>query len=281
MSPMSAYLLTGLISHHRLESSRAQRLLVLLEELNLPYEFKTYKRDANSLAPEELKNIHPLGKSPSVEIEIPGQAPFVLAESAAIFEYLCDNFGKHLIPGRVAPGNEGIAGAESEEFRRYRYFMHYSEGSLMSLLAIAAVMSSKYPKIASQVSPYRFTFGASLTTLDIKNAPVPFFVKPITRMITSRMDEVFLHPSFQTHFHFLEGQLKTSPDGGSYLCGSDITAADFLMIFPVEFSKSMAGLTSEKFPKLCAYLDKIKERESYKAAERKVIEIEGSFKPVF
>jgi hypothetical protein len=137
--------LNGIMSNvsNRLESSRAQRLLVLLEELNLKYEIKTYKRNMDALAPEEMKNIHPLGKSPSVEIEIPGQAPFVLAESGAIFEYLCDHFGKRLIPPRVKPDLEGKIGAETEEFRRNRYFMHYAEGSLMSLLAIAAVMLSE------------------------------------------------------------------------------------------------------------------------------------------
>jgi glutathione S-transferase len=107
------------------------------------YEIKTYKRNEDALAPEEMKNIHPLGKSPSVEVEIPGQAPFVLAESGAIFEYLCDHLGKRLIPPRVIPELEGKIGAETEEFRRNRYFMHYAEGSLMSLLAIAAVMLSE------------------------------------------------------------------------------------------------------------------------------------------
>ncbi|TVY94094.1 Glutathione S-transferase [Lachnellula willkommii] len=234
---------------YRLESSRAQRLLVLLEELNLEYEIKTYKRDKDALAPESLKNIHPLGKSPAVEIELPGQAPFVLAESGAIFEYLCAHFGKHLIP---AEGGEEENGIESEEFRRNRYFMHYAEGSLMSLLLVAAVM------------------------LNIKKAPVPFFIKPITRMITSRIDEAFLNPSFETHFEFLEGQLKTSPHGGPYLCGKEVTEADFLMMFAVELCQSWAALTSVKFPKLCGYLDLMKRRESYKAAERRVAEIEGS-----
>lgn len=136
--------LTWLICHYRLESSRAQRLLVLLEELKLNYTIKAYKRNKDALAPEEMKNIHLLGKSPSVEIQISGQAPFVLAESGAIFEYLCENFGKQLIPARVVPELEGNIGAETEEFRRNRYFMHYAEGSLMSLLAIAAVMLSMY-----------------------------------------------------------------------------------------------------------------------------------------
>ncbi|TVY44885.1 Glutathione S-transferase [Lachnellula subtilissima] len=223
----------------RLESSRAQRLLVLLEELNLKYEVKTYKRNKDGLAPESLKNIHPLGKSPAVEIELPGQTPFALAESGAIFEYLCKHFGEHLIPAGGADGEKGI---ESEEFMRNQYFMHYAEGSLMSLLAIAA---------------------------------------PIMRMITSKIDDAFLNPNFATHFEFLEGQLKTSPHGGFYLCGKDVTEADFLMMFPIQIGKSWAAWTPVKFPKLCGYLNLMEGRESYKAAERKVIEIEGSFKPVF
>jgi len=95
------------------------------------------------MAPEELKKIHPLGKSPAVEIQIPNNPPFVLAESGAIFEYFCENFGKTLIPARTSPEMKGQVGVETEEFRRNRYFMHYAEGSLMSLLAISAVMLSK------------------------------------------------------------------------------------------------------------------------------------------
>jgi len=120
-----------------------------------------------------------------------------------------------------------------------------------------------------------------LTPPDIKNVPVPFFIKPITRMITRKIDEAFLNPNFETHFEFLEGQLKTSPHGGSYLCGKQVTEADFLMIFPIEIGKSWGALTPMKFPKLCGYLDLMEGRELYKAAEWKVVEIEGSFKPVF
>lgn len=123
---------------------------MLLEELHLKYEIKTYKRDKNGLAPEELKKIHPLGRSPSVEFKLPGQPSFVLAESGAIFEYLCAHFGKHLIPARAPPELEGHIGVETEEFRRNRYFMHYAEGSLMGLLTVAAVMRSKHiPQITT------------------------------------------------------------------------------------------------------------------------------------
>ena len=45
------------------------------------------------------------------------------------------------------------------------------------------------------------------------------------------MTSMFLKPEFESHYKFLESQLETSPDGGQYLCGKDITAADFLMQF--------------------------------------------------
>jgi glutathione S-transferase len=100
-------------------------------------------------------------------------------------------------------------------------------------------------------------------------------------MITGKIGEAFLDPNFQAHFGFLEGQLKTSPDGGEYLCGMELTEADIMMIFPLEASKAWAGLSEAKHPKLCAYLNWLKERDSYKTAEKKVIEVVGSFKPMF
>lgn len=58
----------------------------------------------------------------------------------------------------------------------------------------------------------------------IKDAPVPFFIKPITRGIAGRVDALFLTENFKTHFSFLESQLASSPDGGEYLCGAELTA---------------------------------------------------------
>ena len=78
-----------MITLHHLETSRSQRILWLLEELQLPYELKVYQRDkATRLAPPELKKIHPLGKSPVITDH--GE---VLAESGAIIEYLVETYG--------------------------------------------------------------------------------------------------------------------------------------------------------------------------------------------
>lgn len=130
----------------RLEKSRSQRILWLLEELGVSYELKTFKRGSDMLAPPELKEIHPLGKSPVITIETEhSDKPLVLAESGAISEYLCDHFdsGK-LVPKRYPEGKEDQVGAESEEWMRYRYFMHYAEGTLMPFLVFKLVMDSMF-----------------------------------------------------------------------------------------------------------------------------------------
>ena len=258
----------------RLEKSRAQRILWLLEEVKVDYELKTYKRK-NMLAPDELKQIHPLGKSPVISIESEGLSkPMVLAESGFIVEYISDHFGPGLIPKRYAEGNEGKIGGETEEWLRHRYYMHYAEGSIMILLIVALVISSQDHLIRSFRSS-----SSLLTCADIKNAPVPFFIKPITNGIAGRITSSFLTPNFKTHLDFLESQIATSPNGGSYLCGGDLTGADILMSFPLGAARGRAGLTQEKYPKLWAYLERLETRDAYKRAVQKIIEIEGSYDP--
>ena len=133
--------------HHRLEKSRSQRIVWLLEECskNTAYSVEVYKRQSNKLAPPELKAVHPLGKSPLVTVAAPSlDKPIVLAESAAICEYLCDHFAPHLVPTRYREGFEGKVGGETEQWLRYRFYMHYAEGSLMSLLTVAMIMDSRF-----------------------------------------------------------------------------------------------------------------------------------------
>ncbi|KAI9701127.1 MAG: hypothetical protein M1836_001796 [Candelina mexicana] len=242
------------ITLYWLEKSRAQRILWLLEELKLPYELKTYKRGKDRLAPPELKEVHPLGKSPIIKIEAPTTSkPLIIAESGLIIEYLIKYFGTWLAPKEWSEGKEGQVGGESEAWMRYRFYMHYAEGSLMSLLLMAVLVRG------------------------IRGSPVPFFIKPITGMIAGRIETMYLNQSFQTHFEFLESQMASSPNGGDYLCGTELTGADILMSFPLESAQGLAGLTADKYPKLCAYLVKIHERDAYKRAVQKIIDVEGSY----
>jgi glutathione S-transferase len=106
----------SIIVHH-LEESRSQRILWLMEELGVDYEVKRYARNTQTrLAPPELKAIHPLGKSPVIEAN--GK---VLAESAAIIEYLAEN---------EAFGALAVAAGDAARFD-YLYWLHFAEGSAM------------------------------------------------------------------------------------------------------------------------------------------------------
>ncbi len=109
---------------HHLENSRSQRLLWMLEELGVPYEVKRYARDKTTMrAPPELKQVHPLGKSPLLD-----EDGVIYAESAAIIEHLVGKTGQ-LGPPTDATGQ-----------RRFTMFLHYAEGSLMPpLLALLVI----------------------------------------------------------------------------------------------------------------------------------------------
>lgn len=111
----------------------------------MEYELKIYKREKDMLAPEELKKVHPLGKAPVIGVQGPNMTqPKIIAESGNIVEYLIDHFGKPMIPTRYPAGQEDEVGGETEEWLRYRYYMHYAEGSLMPLLVIALFMGGEF-----------------------------------------------------------------------------------------------------------------------------------------
>jgi glutathione S-transferase len=154
---------------HHLNNSRSQRVLWLLEELELPYEIEHYQRDAKTmLAPPALREVHPLGKSPVIS-----DGDSVVAESGAIVEYLVSRHGQ----GRLVPA-EG-----TPERLLYTYFLHYAEGSAMPPLLLKLV----FDKIGS--------------------APVPFFIKPVVKGIVGKVMGSFIRPQLETHLDFLESEL--------------------------------------------------------------------------
>ena len=142
------------ITLYWLDQSRSQRVLWLLEECKgLDYKIEIFKRGKDMLAPAEMKKIHPMGKSPIIKVEAPNMAqPLIIAESGFIVEYLTEHFAPHLAPKRYQEGKDGQVGGETEEYLRFRYYMHYAEGSLMSMLLIALFMDRKYCIIIVKVA---------------------------------------------------------------------------------------------------------------------------------
>lgn len=106
-----------MIKVHHLNRSRSLRIVWLLEEIGQPYEVIRYERDAQTnLAPDTLRAVHPLGKSPMVEMD-----GTLITESAAIVETLCARFAPQMIP---QPGTEA--------YIRHLEWMHFAEGSAMT-----------------------------------------------------------------------------------------------------------------------------------------------------
>ena len=112
----------------------------------------------------------------------------------------------------------------------------------------------------------------------IRTSPVPFFIKPITNAVANKVESGFLAPNFKTHYNFLEEQLKTSPDDGTFLCGNELTAADIMLSFPLAAGQSRSGFSREDYPRVWAYIDRLHEREAYQRAVQKIVDIEGEFK---
>ena len=174
-----------MLTIHHLENSRSQRILWLLEELGLQYDIKRYERDAvTSLAPPELLEIHPLGKSPVIT-----DGDLTIAESGAIVEYLVSNYDN----GRLLPA-EG-----STERLAYTYWLHYAEGTFMPLMILSLIMGR------------------------IESAPMPFFIKPIAKGIVAKVRGGYLDQNVDRNLAFMEMSLNNSEwFCGAQLTAADI-----------------------------------------------------------
>ena len=172
-----------LVVHH-LNNSRSQRVLWLLEELGLPYEIAHYQRDAKTLlAPPELLAVHPLGKSPVLT-----DGNTTVAETGAIIEYLLETYGG----GRLLPA-PGTA-----EALRYRYWLHFAEGSAMPPLLLTLIFNR------------------------VANGPMPFFVRPVARAIAAKVMDLMVRPNIARQLDFMEAELGRS----LWFAGSELTGAE-------------------------------------------------------
>lgn len=153
---------------HHLNNSRSQRILWLLEELELPYEIRRYQRQASMLAPDALKKVHPLGKAPVIS-----DGDRVVAESGAILEYLA---GRYDLQQQFSPQGE-------EETLQARYWLHYAEGSLMPLVVMRLIF------------------------IRMGKPPVPWLLRPVGAAFGNGVRKGFIDKQLATHRQFIEQHL--------------------------------------------------------------------------
>ena len=151
----------------------------------------------------------------------------VVAESGAIVEYLVDTHGG----GRLKPA------AGTPAHRQYVYWLHFAEGSAMPPLLMKLVFDK------------------------VRSAKMPFFARPIARGIADQVEKSFLRPNLERQFAFMEAELKDR----DWFAGSDFSAADVQMSFPLEAANARGGLDA-RFPRLGDWLARIHARPAYQRA---------------
>ncbi len=158
-----------MITLHYLQCSRSFRILWALEELGIDdYQVELYQRTSSYAAPEDLKQIHPLGKAPILVDD--GD---VIVESAVILDYLQQRYDQQ----------QQFRPQDVKDQRQYYYWMHYAEGSLMPLLVMTLVMNN--------VSKH-----------------VPWIVRPVAEKITDGVKAGFVRPRVKEHVLYLEQYLS-------------------------------------------------------------------------
>ena len=158
-----------MITVHHLENSRSQRILWLLEELEVDYEVRRYERDpVTQQGPPELEQVHPLGKSPVIT-----DGDRTIAESGAIIEYLCRTRGD----SRLWPDPASPAGM------RCSYWLHYAEGSLMPLLLVKLLFDR------------------------LDQPPVPLLIRPVATLLAKGFKDKFTRPRLRQHLDYIDAHL--------------------------------------------------------------------------
>ncbi len=211
------------ITVHHLDRSRSSRILWLLEELEVDYELVEHARGKDFRAPASLREVHPLGKAPAVVVD-----DTVLVESGAILEHLARTLGD---------GRLGVP-TEDDAHQNYSFFLHYAEGSLMPPLLV------------------------KLLTGKVREAKLPFFIKPIARGVADKLDATYTNGEIDLHGAFLDQHLQDR----TWFAADRLTAADIQMSYPVYALISRGGADR---PNLKAWMDRVTARPAFQRAVQK------------
>lgn len=170
---------------HHLENSRSFRILWLLEELGLDYKLTCYERNKAYRAPDSLKQIHPLGHAPILEVN-----DRALVESGFIIEYLIKHYDKER---QFKPADENEAAWDA-----YTFWLHFAEASLMPLL----VMRLVFTKVVQQS---------------------PMLIKPVSKSIRNQVEKSMISKSLDTMLAMMEQHLQDNHwFAGSEFSAADI-----------------------------------------------------------
>lgn len=221
---------------HHLENSRSFRIIWLLEELGVAYQMTKYER-YHGLAPKALQKVHPMGKAPILQDD-----QKTLIESANIIEYVIDHYDQ----AATRQGDDSVSQMVtnkkfrpdygSDAYEQYRYWLHFTESSLMPLLIIRLVFATMINKS-------------------------PIGIKQVAKLLKSGTEKSYLHHSLTEQLNLLDAHLAKS----EWLAGSQFTGADIQLEFAINAMAKTNGLAS-KYANIHNWLKKCHARPAYQQA---------------
>lgn len=221
---------------HHLQNSRSFRIVWLLEELNLPYQLTSYER-RHGLAPKSLQRIHPLGKAPILQ-----DADKTLVESAVIIEHLIDNYDQaspmlstELLSQRVM-NKQFRPDYGTEAYSDYRYWLHFTESSLMPLLIL------------------RLAFATV-----VKKSPIG--IKQVAKLLKKGVESSYIDQSLALQLDLLDKHLGRY----EWLAGTQFTGADVQLEFAINALVQSDSLPA-KYANVHNWLKKCQARPAYQQA---------------
>ena len=200
---MEAMPMPDLTIYH-LEGRRSERIVWLMEELEMPYKLEYVRGDLMASMAKVRGLGHEMAMVPTVVID-----DHILVESGAIIDTILARYA----PGKLAPARD------SEFYPEHVMWMHYAEGSL------AARLFSDYRAWRTNPPTERSRFVDSEAVVQ-----------------------------------YSENYLAKHPWFG----GSDFSAADIMMLFPLNVATGLNLVDKEKFPNIAAWKVKIEARPAYK-----------------
>ena len=252
------------ITVHHLEQSQSFRIVWLLEELKVPYQLKNYQRMADLTAPEEYKQLSPLGTAPMVTIsgeegQEDKEEDIVLSESNAIIDYLLDILpltqpGSSSSQDQLRPNS--VASTTDRRLRReYLFWYHSIQGTFQPLIQVDSLFRILSKKIPWPVS---YLFSA----------------------IASKVQANYILPRLRNYLRLVDEQLskttKTRDDGNGndgemFLVdrgGGDgrLTAADIACIYPMEAALLRYPELPTEYPNCDAWLKQMRQRPAFQSA---------------
>lgn len=220
-----------MLTLHHLSQSRSFRILWLLEELKgeygTDYTLINHSRNKHHLAPDELQNIHPMGKAPILIDDTLPMGEQALAESALIVEYLLKVYDKDKI---------FFADDDLTSWKTYHFWLHFAESSLMPPLVMGLILHKTIAKS-------------------------PAFIRPIVKKIKQGIDKMLLTGNVNKSLALLENHLQNK----SFIVNDKLTGADIQLYFAVAGAKK-SGADFTYLPNINNWLALCENRESFKKA---------------